>query len=99
MSEQKERGDVIQALNELVESTRLGSDHGVRAANKRLDAMNVSQKTRAAALRADALGDPEPAEPDQDPDQDVRVIEESRPVTVVKELPAERKAPGPSAKA
>ena len=63
MSQEKERGDVEQALNELVQSTEAGITEGVRSANKRLDAMGVSIKRRAAALRklaAEQSEDPEP---------------------------------------
>lgn len=63
MSEQKERGDVQQALNELEQASELGNEEAIKGANKRLDALGVSVKRRAAVLRklaAEESGDPDP---------------------------------------
>jgi len=63
MSEPKERGDVIQALNELEEATRLGLSEGIKMAHKRLDALGVSAKRRVAVARSIAAEESEEEEP------------------------------------
>jgi len=89
MSEQKERGDIEQALNELEEATRLGVSEGIKAAHKRLDAYGVSVKRRAGRLRQVAAEESEVDEPT------VVKVEKSDPKSVP---PVERKAPGPTSK-
>jgi hypothetical protein len=88
MSEQKERGDVEQALNELEEATRLGLTEGIKLANKRLDALGVSSKRRAAVGRRLAAEEAEEASTKDESKPDPKVAP-----------PVERKAPGASSKA
>jgi len=99
MSEQKERGDVEQALNELVEATRLGIHEGVKAATKRLDALGVPVKRRNGALRQLAAEGVESS--DAEPDTDVKVeppkVEPPKVAADPKTAPpVARKAPGAS---